>query len=234
MNGRIGRREVARRLFAYEFNRSTHKIGGNGERAPVYVLTPTGVRCNRVFVVGVLLDKEETKPDTNFWRLRLSDPTGVFVGYVGRFQPDALETLLEVEPPELIAVVAKVRHFEGESRSFVSLRPENIAVVDSDVRDYWTYETAKLTLERIKAMESKEGEDVLLAWQIYNPDLEEYKNVVRQALQTVIEAVVEVREEKEEEGEVKEEKEEEPEEIFDEEEFEFEEEEWDLSDILGE
>ncbi len=229
MNGR--KREVARRLFAYEFNRSAHKIESAEERSPTYILTPTGVRCNRVFVVGVLLDREETKPDTNFWRIRLSDPTGVFTGYVGRFQPDALETLLEVEPPELIAVVAKVRHFEGETRSFVSLRPENIAVVDSDVRDYWVYETARLTLERIKAMESKEEEDVLLAWQVYNPDLEEYRSVVKQALQTVIEGAVEVRGEKEED---KEEKWEEEEEKQLEEEFEFEEEEWDLSDILGE
>ena len=53
MNGRIGRREVARRIFAYEFNRSTHKIESKEEKSPIYVLTPTGMRCNRVFVVGV-------------------------------------------------------------------------------------------------------------------------------------------------------------------------------------
>lgn len=230
---RIGRREVARRIFAYEFNRSTHKIESKEEKSPIYVLTPTGMRCNRVFVVGVLLDKEETRPDTNFWRIRVSDPTGVFIGYVGRFQPDALETLLEVEPPELIAVVAKVRHFEGETRSFASLRPESIAVVDSDVRDYWVYETAKLTLNRIKTMEEKSSEDAILAWQIYNPDLEEYRNIVKQALTTILEPVVKVKEEREaeemEEGEEPEEFEELEEEIF-----EFEEEEWDLSDILGE
>ena len=231
---RIGRREVARRIFAYEFNRSTHKIESKEEKSPIYVLTPTGMRCNRVFVVGVLLDKEETRPDTNFWRIRVSDPTGVFIGYVGRFQPDALETLLEVEPPELIAVVAKVRHFEGETRSFASLRPESIAVVDSDVRDYWVYETAKLTLNRIKAMEEKSSEDAILAWQIYNPDLEEYRSIVKQALTTILEEpVVKVKEEREaeemEEGEEPEELEELEEEIF-----EFEEEEWDLSDILGE
>lgn len=230
---RIGRREVARRIFAYEFNRSTHKIESKEEKSPIYVLTPTGMRCNRVFVVGVLLDKEETRPDTNFWRIRVSDPTGVFIGYVGRFQPDALETLLEVEPPELIAVVAKVRHFEGETRSFASLRPESIAVVDSDVRDYWVYETAKLTLNRIKAMEKKSSEDAILAWQIYNPDLEEYRSIVKQALTTILEPVVKVREGREaeeiEEGEEPEELEELEEEIF-----EFEEEEWDLSDILGE
>ncbi|AEA46321.1 hypothetical protein [Archaeoglobus veneficus] len=234
MNGR--KREVARRLFAYEFNRSTHKIGGEDERSPVYVLTPTGMRCNRVFVVGVLLDKEETRPDTNFWRIRVSDPTGVFIGYVGRFQPDALETILEVEPPELVAIVAKVRLFEGETRNFASLRPESIAVVDSDVRDYWVCETARLTLERIKQMEERSSEDAELAWQIYNPDLEEYRTIVRQAVQSVVAEYGVVEEAKEKAA--REEEKEEIEEIEDidefEEEFDFEEEEWDLSDILGE
>jgi len=239
----VRRREVARRLFAYEFNRSTHKIEDGGDKAPVYILTPTGARCNRVFVVGVLLEKEEARPDSNFWRIRISDPTGVFIGFVGRFQPEALETLLEIEPPEMIAVVGKVRVFEGETRNFVSLRPEHIAVVDSEVRDYWVYETAKRTLERIEKMETnKEDSDVALAWQIYNPNLNEYKNVVKQALLTIreeFEIFEEKREEEEKEKEEDERLEEEVEEIEDiedieslEEEFEFEEEEWDLSDIL--
>ncbi len=237
----VRRREVARRLFAYEFNRSTYKIEDGGDKAPVYVLTPTGARCNRVFIVGALLEKEEARPDSNFWRIRISDPTGVFIGFVGRFQPEALETLLEIEPPEMIAVVGKVRVFEGETRNFVSIRPEYIAVVDSEVRDYWVYETAKRTLERIERMETNRDDgDVALAWQVYSPDLDEYRNVVKQALLTIreeFEVFEEVKEEKrEEEDEVVEEEVEEIEDIEDidefEEEFEFEEEEWDLSDIL--
>ena len=254
----VRKREVARRLFAYELNRSTRKIESAEDKAPVYVLTPTGMRCNRIFVVGVLLEKEEVRPDSNIWRIRVSDPTGVFIGYVSRFQPDALDTLLEIEPPEMIAIVGKVRVFEGETRNFVSIRPEYVAVVDSDVRDYWVYETAKRTLERIERMESnRDDEDVALAWQIYNPNLEEYRDVVRQALVTIKEEFEifegkEAKEEKEEpriekgkkeeetlekEKEIRKAKEEEIEDIEDleefEDEFEFEEEEWDLSDILG-
>jgi len=241
----VRRREVARRLFAYEFNRSTHKIEDSDDKAPIYVLTPTGIRCNRVFIVGVLLEKEEARPESNFWRIRISDPTGVFIGFVGRFQPDALETLLEIEPPEMIAVVGKVRIFEGETRNFVSIRPEHIAVVDSEVRDYWVYETARKTLERIERMETnRDDSDIALAWQIYNPDLNEYRDVVRQALLTIREEF-EIFEGKEEEEKEEKEEEEEKEiedvgdidEIEDierlEEEFEFEEEEWDLSEILG-
>ncbi len=236
----VRRREVARRVFAYEFVRSTYRLRPEEDKAPVYVLTPLGMRCNRVFVVGALLDKEEIKPDSGVWRIRVADPTGAFFGYVGRFQPDALESLMEIEPPELVAIVAKVRVFERDGRLFTSLRPENLVVVDSETRDYWIYETAKRTVERIKRMEEREDEDCKLAWQIYDPDLDEYRRVVKNALLTLKSEyeVVEEVEELEERREMEEkefEKIEEKEEIEDfEEEFEFEEEEWDLSDVLGE
>ncbi|ADB58697.1 hypothetical protein [Archaeoglobus profundus] len=221
MNG-IRRREVARRVFAYELNRSTYRFPREDEKSPTYVLTPLGVRVNRIFLVGALLDKEEIKPDSGIWRIRVSDPTSAVYGYVSRFQPDALESLMEIDVPELVAIVGKVRTFEAGARIFVSIRPEYIAPVESEVRDYWVYETAKHTIERIEAMEKKEDEDVKLAWQIYNPNLNEYRAVVKQALLTLKEGVV--AEGEEEEEEIK---------AF-EEEFEFEEEEWDLSDILKE
>jgi len=226
----VRRREVARRIFAYEFVRSTYRIRQEEEKAPVYILTPLGMRCNRVFIVGALLDKEEIKPDSGIWRIRVADPTGAFLGYVGRFQPDALESLMEIEPPELVAIVAKVRVFERDGRLFTSLRPEAISVVDSETRDYWIYETSKRTIERIKRMEENEDEDCKLAWQIYNPNLNEYRQMVKQALLSLKDEVVE--EAVEEEFEKIEEEKEELEEF--EEEFEFEEEEWDLSDVLGE
>ena len=224
------RREVARRIFATEFNKATHKLQDDEERSPVYVLTPLGLRCNRVFVVGALLEKEEVRPDSGIWRIRVSDPTGVFLGFVGRYQPEALESLLEIEPPELVAIAAKVRVFEGD-RTMVFLRPESIAVVTSDVRDYWVVETAKATIGRIENFEKGDDDDVKLARQIYSVDLNEYRNAVKQALLTIMESFVEP-EEIEEEFEEEETEEEEIEDL--DLEFEFEEEEWDLSDLLKE
>jgi len=128
------KREIARRMFAHEFNRSTYKIQDEGEKSPVYVLSPLGLRCNRIFIVGALLEKEEVRADSGIWRIRISDPTGVFSGFIGRYQPEALESLLEIDPPELVAITAKVRVFEGE-RTMVFIRPENISTVTSDVRD---------------------------------------------------------------------------------------------------
>lgn len=217
------KREVAKRVFAYELVRSTHVFESDGIK---YILSPTGERINRIFSVAVLLDKEEIGSDTNFWKLRLADPTGSFFATVGKFQPEALEALGEINVPELVAITGKPRVFEGVSRKLVSVRPEVVVPVDLSVRDYWVVETAKRTLERIEAMENREGEDVELAWNIYNPDLNEYREMVRKAILTVKEDV-ELMERMEREEELEEED-------VDFEEFEFEEEEFDLSDLLEE
>jgi len=216
----IRKREVAKRVFAYELVRSTYQI--EEENQPKYVLTPTGERVNRIFSVAVLLDKEEIGADTNFWRLRLADPTGTFFATVGRFQPDALEVVGEINVPELLALVGKTRVFEGTSKKLVSIRPEVLSVVDLSVRDYWVLETARRTLERIEMMEKKENEDAELAWRIYNPDLNEYREMVRKALTTVKEDVEVMEKFEGEEGK----------EEVDFTEFEFEEEEFDLTDLL--
>lgn len=214
------KREVAKRIFAQELVRSTYQIEDQNQIK--YVLTPTGERVNRIFSVAVLLDKDEIGADTNFWRLRLADPTGTFFATVGRFQPEALEVIGEINVPELVALVGKTRVFEGTSRKLLSIRPEMISPVDIAVRDYWVLETARRTLERIGSMEKREGEDVELAWRIYNPDLDEYREMVRKAVATVKEDV-EVMERFEEE-----------EEEIDFTGFEFEEEEIDLTDLLEE
>ena len=52
-------REVARRVFANEFNVATHAFKeSEDERAPNYILLPTGIRANRVFIVGTLTQLE--------------------------------------------------------------------------------------------------------------------------------------------------------------------------------
>lgn len=245
----ILRREVAKRVFAFELSKSNYETSEGGERAPKYILTPTGEKCNRVFMIGVLLEKEEVSPDSNFWRIRISDPTGVVSGFVGRYQPEALESLLEIEPPEIVSIIAKLNLFKGETRSFISVRPENINVSDRKNRDFWVIETAKRTLERIKRLKDG-GEDAKLALQIYSTDPREYLRMVRRAVEAVREeAEVFERVKGETEGEEVAKKLTEEEvlqteemgdlslesfELDDLDEFELEEEEWDLTDILDE
>jgi len=49
----VTERELAWRIFAEEFNRADLRHSKGADRAPHYIITPTGAKCNRLFVVGV-------------------------------------------------------------------------------------------------------------------------------------------------------------------------------------
>ena len=190
------RREVARRVFAKEFNSSRYKLGGNAEKEPVYVLTPLGLKCNRIFIIGALIEKEETKPDSEVLRIRIADPTGSFLGFVGKFDPEAKVSLTEIDIPSTVAVTAKARLLERGWRVIPFIRPETINLSDFESRDYWILETAKATMKRIEMMKG-DSELARLAREKYNPNLEEYKEMVVSALMRLKEEV-EISEEREE------------------------------------
>lgn len=145
-----GRREVAHRLFAAEFDDSEFSYSeSDEERAPNYVVTPTGARVNRLFAVGVLTELEQVNEDV--LRARVVDPTGPFVVYAGQYQPEALAFLEGAEPPLFVAVTGKARTFEPEDsdRVFTSIRPESISEVDAETRDRWVVQATEQTIERV-------------------------------------------------------------------------------------
>ncbi|MFB6221787.1 MAG: RPA family protein [Halolamina sp.] len=145
-----GTREVARRLFAAEFEDATFSYSeSDEERAPNYVVTPTGARVNRLFAVGVLTEVEQVNEDS--LRGRVVDPTGAFVTYAGQYQPDEHAFLSRTEPPTFVALAGKARTFEPEDsdRVFTSVRPESLNEVDADTRDRWVVSAAERTLDRI-------------------------------------------------------------------------------------
>lgn len=150
-----GQREVAYRLFATEFDDSEFDYSeSDEERAPNYVVTPTGARVNRLFAVGVLTEVEDVNPE--MVRGRVVDPTGAFVTYAGQYQPDALTFLERADPPTFLAVSGKARTFEPDDgdRIYTSVRPESVSEVDAETRDRWVVTTAERTLERIGIMAS--------------------------------------------------------------------------------
>src|SRR5450759_5729817 len=102
----LKQREVARRLYAKELQGSTLFYKEHDDAyAPQYLITPTGAKCNRVFVVGTLTEKEDVGTEAEFWRGRIVDPTGAFFVYAGQYQPEAAQVLAKTTPPEFIAVV---------------------------------------------------------------------------------------------------------------------------------
>jgi len=109
---------------------------------------------NRVFIVGVLTDKENIGSEEEpLWRARLSDPTGTFYVSSGQYQPEATAMLAKIEPPAFVAIVGKVRTYSPEEGTmYVSVRPERITEVDPRQRDHWVLETCHSTLRRIEAI----------------------------------------------------------------------------------
>lgn len=146
-------REIAWRIFAYEFNMSNLFVSEGDERAPKYIITPTGVKCNRLFIIGVVTEVENIGKDNNLWRARVADPTGVFTIYAGQYQPEAAMFLSELQVPSYVALAGKARKYEPEDGSvYLSVRPEEINISDEKQRDRWVLEAAERTLERINIM----------------------------------------------------------------------------------
>jgi len=151
--GGAGRREVAYRLFAAEFEDADFSYSeSDEERAPNYVVSPTGGRVNRLFVVGVLTEVENASEDV--LRARVVDPTGAVVVYAGQYQPEAQAFFDQAQPPMFVAVTGKARTFQPDDSdvTYTSIRPENVNEVDAETRDRWTVGTARQTLDRVRTM----------------------------------------------------------------------------------
>jgi RPA family protein len=206
-------RETARRTFAREFNDARLTYGEHTDRTPNFVVTPTGAMCNRIFAVGVLTEVENIgSQGQTLYRARLADPTGAFTIYAGQYQPEAAAFLASAATPAYVAVSGKVRMYSPEpGASYMSIRPEEINIVDRSVRDRWIYNTAALTLDRIMVAEKAlasgfRGEE--LTWhliqttedasgvskaidhyQLSHNMLQAYKQMVINALSTIVETV---------------------------------------------
>jgi RPA family protein len=182
-------REVAHRVFAGEFNDASYTFKeSDDERAPVYLLLPTGERANRVFVVGTLVETEDVGSDSEYWQGQVVDPNGDrFYMYAGQYQPDAAGMLRELDPPAYVAVVGKPRTYETDDGDVnVSVRPESIAEVDEGTRDRWVVEAAERTLERIENFQSDTPDEyVEMAREEYDLPVENYRRAAVEALESL-------------------------------------------------
>jgi len=147
------RRQTAWRVFAGEFNDSSVEIKSEEEMTPSFVVTPLGAKLNRVFIIGVLTDVENISENGELIRAHISDPTGVFTLYSGQYQKEVTDVLSKIEVPAFVAVIGKARTYSPEEGTiFVSIRPEKIMEVSSDIRDKWILETCRNTKDRIEAI----------------------------------------------------------------------------------
>ncbi len=179
-------REVARRVFAREFNDASYSFKeSDEERAPLYLLLPTGERVNRVFIVGTLTETEDVGDDSEYWRGRVVDPTGTFFVYAGQYQPEAAGVLRDLTPPAYVAVAGKPRTYETDEGDVnVSVRPESITVVEETTRDRWVAETAERTVDRIGRFDEETNGYARMAEEQYGVDVTAYREMVVEALET--------------------------------------------------
>lgn len=157
-------REPARRVFASELRECRYQFkDGEDEKSPTFVLLPTGERCNRVFLVGTLTEKLRQGEQNIFYRGRVVDPTGTFFVMAGSYQPEAMQQLAKIETPAFVAVIGKPSIYRKDEASapLVSVRIESINVVDKEIRDLWTLDTAARTLDRIEALATGNTPDIV-------------------------------------------------------------------------
>ncbi len=152
----VRQREVAWRVFAEELRASSLAFRENEDQyAPLYLLTPTGAKCNRVFIVGTLTEKDDIGGDTEYWRGRMVDPTGSILIYAGQYQPEAAQALANIESPAFVSVVGKPKLYQTEDGNIIiSVRVEAIHKADKAARDRWILDAARQTHERLEALAS--------------------------------------------------------------------------------
>lgn len=179
-------REVAYRLFAAEFKESNLLVKeGSDQFSPQYIITPTGAKVNRVFIVGTLTEKENVGNEAEFWRSRIVDPTGTFFVTAGKYQPEAAQVLARTTPPEFIAVVGKpTTYTTNEGNVLTSIRAESIQVVDAGTRDRWVVDAAMHTSRRLEKLSGNEP-NAAKAREHYSTNMEAYKAMVSLALDSV-------------------------------------------------
>lgn len=171
-------REVAHRIFAAELKESNLQIKeGDGQYATNYLITPTGTKVNRIFVVGVVTEKEDKGTDTEFWQIRIIDPTGAFFITAGTYQPEAAQMIAKLAVPEFVAIVGKLSIYKPDEKdiTLVSIKAESITVVDQATSNKWIAETAKLTEKRLNNISEQ-------AKTHYNTDVQAYKEMIAAAI----------------------------------------------------
>jgi len=180
--GQTFEREPARRVFASELREVRLQFReGEDEKSPSFVLLPTGERCNRIFLVGTLTEKDRRGDQNVFYRARIADPTGTFFLMAGSYQPEAMQQIARIEPPAFVAVIGKPNLFESQpGTTLVSVRAESVTTVDRDTRDLWVLDAARATLRRLD--ELGKSEDSKRAQEHYHADPAVYRKMVYDAL----------------------------------------------------
>jgi hypothetical protein len=138
--------EGTARVFAGEFGSSTLLVQDEVAGNPAWVVTPGGAWCRFLFIAGALTEVSE-RGDMVF--TRMADPTGVFDLVIGGRNTALAEIFRKIPVPSFVTVTGRAQMYVKKGEMVLSIRPDNVFVVDRQVRDQWVLSTAKSTLERL-------------------------------------------------------------------------------------
>ena len=185
-------RNPARRAFAWEYKDATYEERkGDGDRAPRYLLLPTGEWANRVFIVGTLAEVVDNPDNDQYIHGEVNDPTGRFYIDAGQFQLEAIEKMRRIQTPEMVAITGKTVRFEGDSGVNTKVRVTNITPIPEALYDHWVADAAVQTIKRLENFGDENNEAARKAAEQYGADLDEYRDAAVDAVERVQELIEE-------------------------------------------
>jgi hypothetical protein len=141
--------EGAIRLFAGEFGQATLTISREDEKSDVWVVTPSGAFCRQVFLAGALVEVQE---QGGMLTARVADPTGGFDLVCGGNKTSLAESIRKIPCPSFISVSGRALLYRKEGKPVVTIRPDQVQIIDRRIRDQWVITTAIATLARLGMM----------------------------------------------------------------------------------
>jgi uncharacterized protein len=142
--------EGAVRLFAGELNQSDLTVPGDDDRSTAWVVTPSGAFCRQVFLAGALVEVHEQGDILSF---RVADPTGGFDCICGGSSTAVAGSVRAIPLPSFVSVSGRSQMYRKDGKTVLTIRPEQVQVIDRRTRDQWIITTARATLARLKIVD---------------------------------------------------------------------------------
>jgi uncharacterized protein len=141
--------EGTARIFAGEYGGSTLAVQDNDSGNPAWIVTPGGAWCRLLFLSGALTEVAEIG---DMVHIRIADPTGGFNLMIGGRNTPLAGTFRKLPVPSFVTVTGRAQMYMKHGEAILSVRPENVLIVDRLVRDQWVLATAKSTMRRLRSV----------------------------------------------------------------------------------
>jgi RPA family protein len=116
-----------------------------------FFISSTGARMYRVVLSGILMDKMDIgSEDSPIYRLRIADPTGGISFTLGRYNPELLSRVDDLETTYPVVVIGKVTSFISKTGDeVITLNPEEIQNITKEERSQWNILAVRDAMARL-------------------------------------------------------------------------------------